>query len=167
MKSFNVRETPGGPTIRITASSDAKDFMNSPSTSTAITGPSQARSTLRVDRIVDRIWERNSTKKQPQDDNPNEVVFLDNLNSTGKLTKGVILLESTPNEDNDTADTAAREIVEAEPLTKETEEHEGGPPSSISDINPRDFFDPSEFLYQKSFLWVNMLWRNSRRNTKE
>ena len=73
-------------------------------------------------------------------------MYLDSSNSTGKHTQEVILLESNPNKDNDTADTAARDSVEAEPMTNETEEHEGGPPSSISDINPRELFDPNEFI---------------------
>ena len=86
MKTFNIRETPGGPTFRIKANSDANNFMKSPSTSAATPGPSQARSTPRVDRIVDNIWEKNSPKKQPEKDNPIEVVYRDSSNSTGKQT---------------------------------------------------------------------------------
>ena len=56
----------------------------------------------------------------------------------GKTIGGGDNSESTPNEDN--------QILEAEPLaTNKTEEHEGGPPSSVSDINPRDFYNPSDF----------------------
>ena len=81
--------------------------------------------------------------KQDINDNSIEVVYLNSTNSTGKQLEEVITLESTPNEDN--------QILEAEPLaTHETEEHEGGPPSSISDINPRDFYDPSEIWGQNS-----------------
>ena len=50
----------------------------------------------------------------------------------------IFTLEFTPNQDI--------QVLEATLLaTNETEEHEGGLPSSISDINPRDFYDPSEF----------------------
>ena len=35
MKTFNIRETPGGPIFRITVYSDANNFMNSPSNSAA------------------------------------------------------------------------------------------------------------------------------------
>ena len=150
LKKFNIRETPGGPTFQIAASSDANDFINTPSTSTAIPGPSQARSTPRVDRIVDNIWERNSPKKNPTDDNPIEVVFLDSSNSE-KQTPEVIHLESTPNNETDPNQIGTNEIVDGEIVegeqmhNNETEEHEGGPPSSISDIHPGDFFDPNEF----------------------
>ena len=110
--------------------------MNSPADPATIPGPSKARSTPRVDKIVERIWKHNSPSKQ--NDNPIEVVYIDSSNSTGKQTEEVITLKSTPNEDD--------QVVEAEPLaTNETKEHEGGPPSSISDINPRAFYDPSEF----------------------
>ena len=102
MKIFNIRETPGGPILRITAYSDAINLMNSPSTSAATPGPSQARSTPQVDRIVDNNWERNSPKKQPENDNPIEVVYLDSSNSTGKQTHDIIHLESTPDDENDT-----------------------------------------------------------------
>ena len=134
-RTLKILETPSGPTFNITAFSDAKDFMNSPEDPAKVPGPSKARSTPRVDKIVERIWKQNSPIKQ--NENPIEVVYLDSSNSTGKQTEEVITLESTPNEDD--------QVVEAEPLaTTETEEHEGGPPSSISDINPRDFHDPLE-----------------------
>ena len=120
--------------------------MNSPSTSAATPGASQARSTPRVDRIVDNIWERNSPKKQPENDIPIEVVYLDSSNSTGKQTHEIIHLESTPDDETDAVQNTANELVEGDQLdNNETEEHEGGPPSAISDIHPRDFYDPSEF----------------------
>ena len=146
LKKFNIRETPGGPTFQIAASSDANNFMNTPSTSATNPGPSQARSTPRVDRIVDNIWERNFPKKNPTDDNPIEVVYLDSTNSTDKQTPEVIHLESTPNNEDDSNQAETNAFAEGEQLhNNETEEHEGGPPSSISDIHPRDFFDPNEF----------------------
>ena len=145
MKTFNIRETAGGTTFRITAYSDANNFMNSPSTSAATPGPSPARSTPCVDRIVDNIWERNSPKKQPENDNPIEVVYLDSSNSTGKQTHDIIHLESTPDDENDALQSTSNELVEGDQLdNNETEGHEGGPPSAISDIHPRDFYDPSE-----------------------
>ena len=120
--------------------------MNSPSTSATTPGPSQARSTPRVDRIVDNVWETNSPKKQPENDNPIEVVYLDSSNSTGKQTHDIIHLESTPDDENDAVQNTSNELVEGDQLdNNETEEHEGGPPSAISDIHPRDFYNPSEF----------------------
>ena len=117
-----------GTHFKITASSDAKDFMMSTADPSTIPGSSKARSTPRVDKIVDRIWKHNSPSKQNQNDNPIEVVYLDSSNSPGKQMEELIALESTPNEDE--------QVVEAELLaTNEIEEHEGGPPSSISDIN--------------------------------
>ena len=107
--------------------------MTSQADPATIPGPSKTRSTPR-----ERIWKQNPPSKQNLNDNPIEVVYLDSSNSTGKQTEVVITLESIPNEDD--------QVVEAEPLaTNETEEQAGGPPSSISDINPRDFYDPSEF----------------------
>ena len=117
--------------------------MNPRSDPSTIPGPSKARSIPRVDKIGERIWKHNSPNQQDQNHNPIEMVYLDSTNSTGKQSEEVITLESTPNDDN--------QILEAEPLaTNETEEHEGGPPSSISDINPRDFYDPSDFWGQNS-----------------
>ena len=81
---------------------------------------------------------KSSPRKEETKDNPIEVVYLVSSNSTGKNTPELITLESTPNEEFP--------IVEAEPhATNETEEHEAGAPSSISDINLRDFYDLSEF----------------------
>ena len=120
--------------------------MNSPSTSAATPGPSQARSTPRVDRIVDNIWERNSPKQQPENDKPIEVVYLDSSNSFGKQTHDIIHLETIPDDENDALQNTSNELVEGDQLdNNETEEHEGGPPSAIFDIHPRDFYDPSEF----------------------
>ena len=96
--------------------------------------------------IVDNIWERNSPKKQPENYNPIEVVYLDSSDSTGKQTHDIIYLESTPDDENDAVQNTANELVEGDQLdNNEKEEHEGGPPSAISDIHPRDFYDPSEF----------------------
>ena len=147
LKTFNIRDTPGGPKFRITASSNANDFMNWPSTSSTTPGPSQARSTPRVDRIVDNLWERNSPKKQTTNSNPIEVVYLDSSNSTDKQTPEIIHLESTPNNETEASQNVENVLVEGDQLNinNETEEYEGGPPSSITDIHPRDFFDPSEF----------------------
>ena len=146
MKTFNIRETPGGPNFRITAYSDANNFMNSTSTSAATPGPNQARSTPCVDRIVDNIWKRSSPKKQPENDNPIEVVYLDSSNSTGKQTHDIIHLESTPDDKNDALQNTSNELVEGKQLdNNETEEHQGGPPSATSDIHPRDFYVPSKF----------------------
>ena len=112
--------------------------MTSPPDPTKIPGPSKARSTPRVDKIVDRIWSRRSPLKEPLNDNPVELIYLDSSNSTEKNTPEVVILESIPNEVSPT--------VELEHLvTNETEEREAGAPSSIWDIDPSDFYDPSEF----------------------
>ena len=63
IRTFNIRATPSGPNFNITASSSANDFMNSPSDPSTIPGPSKARSTPRVDKIVERIWKHNSPNK--------------------------------------------------------------------------------------------------------
>ena len=112
--------------------------MNSPVDPSTVPGPSKDRLTPRVDKIVERIWKNKSPSKQEQNDNPIDIVYLDSSTSTGKQTEEVIIVESTPNEE---------ELVqEADHLvTNETEEHEGGSTSYISDINPRDFYDQSEF----------------------
>ena len=107
VRTFNIRETPSGATFKITASSDANEFMNSPPNPTKIPGPIKARSTPRVHRIFERKWSKSSLRKE-------ESV---SSNSTGKNIKEVIILEATPNEEVQT--------VEAETLaTNETEEHE-------------------------------------------
>ena len=98
--------------------------MNTPSTSATNPGPSQARSTPRFDRIVDNIWERNSPKKNPTDDNPIEVVYLDSTNSTDKQTPEVIHLESTPNNEDESNQAEKNAFAEGEQLhNNETEEH--------------------------------------------
>ena len=102
---------------------NANDFVNSPVFSTT-PGPSQDRSTPRVDRIVDNIWERNYPKKQPANDNAIEFVYLDISNSTDKQTPEIIHLESTPNNETEGGQNVENEIVEGNQLNNnETEEH--------------------------------------------
>ena len=138
IRTFNIRESPAGPNFMITASPDPNDFMNPPSDPSTIPGPSKARSTPRVDKILERIWKHNSPNKQDQNDNPIKVVYLDSTNSTGKQSEEVITLESTPNEDN--------LILEAEPLdTNKTEEHEGGHQAPSRTSNRETFITHQNF----------------------
>ena len=49
-------------------------------------------------------------------------------------------------DENDALQNTSKELVEGDQLdNNETEEHEGGPPSAISNIHPRDFYNSSEF----------------------
>ena len=103
---------------------------------------------------MDNLWERNSPEKQTTNSNPIEVVYLDSSNSTDKQTPEIIHLESTPNNETESSQNVENVLVEGDQLNNinKPEENEGGPPSSISDIHPRDFFDPSEFWSQNSLL---------------
>ena len=89
-------------------------------------------------------------------------MYLDSSNSTGKQTHEIIHLESSPNDETDAVQNTANELVEGDELdNNETEEHEGGPPSSISDIHykrtpeggiPEDFQKEHQLLNQQSKL---------------
>ena len=104
--------------------------MISPFDPSKVPGASRAQSTPRVDKIDERFWSQLSPRKEPINDNPIEVVYLDSSNSTNKIALEVVTLESTPNGENP--------ILKAEPLiANETEDHELGVATCISDINPR------------------------------
>ena len=134
-RTFNIGDTPSGPTFKIAASSNTNDFMNSPLDPSTVPGSSNARSTPRVDKIVERVWNQSSPNKKTSKCKPIEVVYLDKSHSTDKNTTDIITWKKDP-------------IVEVEPITtnqNETEEHEVGATNFISDIKPKDFYDPSEF----------------------
>ena len=108
-----------GSTFKIAGSSNPDDFMNSHCINHPIPGPGKARSTPRVDKIVEKIWNKTSPNKQPANEKPIEILYLDSSHSTDRNATKLITLEFTPNEDEP--------IVEAEPLItnqNETEEHQ-------------------------------------------